>query len=134
MTPAALISTLPVGVFPIAVLNWRRPPVAPLQLDSAFALGLMLVAVAGSVAIGIAAIYFEYKRERALIESGEYDPEAASRGTLSLVLAVGLLLVAYGAGSFVQALSVNAYGFRGVTPAFLGLALLVYYVVRKRGG
>lgn len=104
-----------------------------LQLDSAFALGIVILAVGGAIVIGIAAMYFETKRERALIEAGEYDPEAETRTNLSLVLAAGLLLFAYGAGSFVQALSVNAYGYRGVVPAFLGLALVVYYVVRTRG-
>ncbi|WP_276258203.1 DUF6249 domain-containing protein [Haloglomus litoreum] len=97
---------------------------------------LILVFMFGIVLVGIVlaalAMYAEYRKEMALVESGQYPVEHERSDGRAWVLAAGLLLLGFGVGSIVDGLAVGATGLPGAIPAFVGLAALAYYFVRRR--
>jgi hypothetical protein len=87
--------------------------------------------------IALLAIWTEYKRDRALIEKGLYQPEKPvpaeppGRGFLvtgSISGAVGIALVV---STFVFGIG-KATGIPGLISLFMGVALLIVYLVATR--
>ncbi|WP_416841000.1 hypothetical protein [Haloferax sp. DFSO52] len=97
--------------------------------DALFFVPFVLLGVAILVFGGVV-VYFEHKKEMALIESGQYaDANTDSR---AWILGGGLLVLALGLGSVVSAfLSGGAVG-DGVSAVFVGLAALAYYFYKRR--
>ncbi|ELZ94139.1 hypothetical protein C440_10978 [Haloferax mucosum ATCC BAA-1512] len=82
------------------------------------------------IGFGTAILYLEYRKEMALIESGQYadvnnDPRA-------WILGGGLLLLALGLGNVVSSVLSGGTVGEGITAAFVGLAALVYYFYKRQ--
>lgn len=89
---------------------------------------LVVVVGAGFLA---AVLYLDHRQTMALIERGQYtDAQEASRTWL---LAAGLLLVAVGVGTAIEAFA-SGDPLTGVTAALVGVAALAYYSLRRRDG
>jgi hypothetical protein len=88
--------------------------------------------------IALLAIWTGYKRDRALIEKGLYQPEKVETGSPSGqgFLVAGSVLAAIG-GAFVASAFVfdvgKATGIPGLVFLFIGIALLtVYFITREK--
>ena len=93
-------------------------------------LALVVVLTLGLVG---ALAYLDHRKTMALVESGQYvEAEAeADAGAPTWVLAVGLVLLAIGLGGVAEALVAGA-SVEGLTTAFVGLAALAYYALKRR--
>ncbi|ACV48589.1 MULTISPECIES: DUF6249 domain-containing protein [Halomicrobium] len=99
-------------------------------VESTLVLGFVFVVILLAIGLSALAIWVDHRKEMALIEQGRYpeDPNPA------WVLAAGFLLFGYGIGSAINGFAAGAPGVQGAVPAFLGLAALAYYFVRRREG
>jgi hypothetical protein len=99
---------------------------APLA-DTALVVALAVVAL-GLLAFGAWVVYLEHRTRVALVEAGEYR---AADGR-AWVLGGGLLALAVGVGQAVEAWAATGVVGDGPTLALVGVAALVYYLVRRR--
>ena len=106
------------------------PMSIPLQLIfeafDTLVFGLMILAF---VAVVGGIVYFEHRKEMALIEAGAYDD---AKGSDNWILGAGLVLVALGVADVVNAVWQNAVPGDGLAMALLGAAALVYYYLKHR--
>jgi uncharacterized membrane protein HdeD (DUF308 family) len=93
-----------------------------------------LVFVVGTLAVifgfVLAIVYLEHRKEMALIEAGAYAE--VREDTRAWILGGGLLLLAVGIGSVVEALVTGSAIGNGITAALVGVAALVYYWLKRR--
>jgi hypothetical protein len=94
----------------------------------AVGVGVVLVVSAGFFGFLALVYYLEWRKEMRLIEAGEYRQEAVG----SWVLAAGLVALAVGLASVVNAVARGVVPDEGLVLAFLGVAGLVYYHLRRR--
>ncbi|AUV82817.1 hypothetical protein C2R22_15195 [Salinigranum rubrum] len=105
-------------------MQFALPPLTDL---AAFGfLTLVVLAVTGFVG---ALLYLDHRQTMALIASGQYAD--AKRDGRAWVLAAGLVLVAIGVGQAAESVAAGMPP-EGLTLALVGVAALVYYVVRRR--
>ena len=91
-------------------------------------LALVVVLTLGLVG---ALAYLDHRKTMALVESGQYVEVEVDAGAPTWVLAVGLVLLAVGLGEVAEALVAGA-PVEGLTTAFVGLAALAYYALKRR--
>jgi len=99
-------------------------------LEGVAALGLVFGLAALGILFVLGIVYMEHRKEMALIEAGAHE-EVTEDGR-AWILGGGLLLVAIGLGTVVEALLAGEAVDGGVTALFVGLAALVYYAVKRR--
>jgi uncharacterized membrane protein len=100
------------------------PPFTDLAL-----FGFLALVVVVTVGLVGALAYLDHRKTMALVETGQYA--ASERDSRDWVLAVGLVLVAIGLGGIAETLVAGA-PVEGLTTAFVGLAALAYYAVKRR--
>lgn len=101
-----------------------------LPSDGLFALVLVFGMVAFGLLLSLGIAYMDHRKEMALIEAGAYDE--VSEDTRAWILGGGLLLVAIGLGTLAETLLSGGTIDNGITVALVGVAALVYYVVKRR--
>jgi len=100
-----------------------------LPSESLFALVVVLGTVTAGLLFVLGIVYMEHRKEMALIEAGAYEEIEDTR---AWILGGGLLLVAIGLGTLAETLLSGETVGNGVTVTLVGVAALVYYVVKRR--
>lgn len=105
-------------------MQFALPPLTDLA-----AFGFLALIVLVTIGFFGVLVYLDHRKTMALIETGQYTE--ATRDESAWILAAGLLLVAVGVGQAVEAVAAGT-PIEGLTVAFVGVAALAYYALRRR--